>query len=68
MKKRKIKKTLVLNKETIINLENVEKRAIKGGTLPGTIPECWDWTEIPPHCPGGYSETNLWQECEPCEG
>jgi hypothetical protein len=31
MKKKKISKKLILNKETIENLDNTERKAIKGG-------------------------------------
>lgn len=54
MKMKKTNKKLILNKETIENLDNIEKRAIKGG---------FETRRLGPACETGPVGTCDWTIC-----
>lgn len=54
MKKRKVNKKLILNKETIENLDNTEKKAIQGGI---------ETMRIGPACMSSPVGTCQWTVC-----
>jgi hypothetical protein len=64
MKAKTMFKKLTLNKKTVSNLDNLEQRNVKGGTIPTVLPPCLSFP--PKNCPTfDDAESCLHGQCLP---